>query len=933
MAAGVASERETRLSVAQPGPSIVGRDGELAALERWARASGPALLEIEGEPGIGKTVLWEEGLRRAREAGALVLASRPVEIETAVSYGALASLLEPALELANGSVPPPRRRALEGALRLRDVPTSSLDESAVALGAVSVLRAVARSRRLVVAVEDVQWLDTASRIVLSYALRSLQPDDEAGVLLTRRLGDGSRLDLGGTAVDGSRVLLRPGPLSSGALHRVVSERLGRPLSRPRLVSLHTASRGNPLHALELACVVADADSADLPLTIPESLGETLRLRIAALAPETRALLLVVAAAGEPDLPMLRRVLEPEPLEPDAALFDAVEQGVLVLSAGTVRFSHPLLASTVYGDASELARQRAHTRLADLAPTSEVRARHLVLAGAGPDESTAAALAEAAEIACRRGARTAGAILFEQAAQATPPDARERRARRLIDAARAHFESGEAERARALLHQVAEGDGETRFEALCALGTLEDETVGGEASLPIFDQVLRADDPALRVRAHRGLAQALAYVGDLGLALQHADEAVAEADRSADGVLVIYALAMQALVRKMAGLPDWRAPLERALALEARVELPDLDGCPSALDADTLRLELALDEARDGYDRMLARTTERGDARTECWCRFGLAAVEIAAGRWAAAAAHTEQLSELSEQTGTLRLPARRTAAHLAVIRGEVERSRAILDSVIAEAEPAGELHNLRAALQLAGLLELSIGDAHAALQPLRRARELAEAMGIGEPGMLTFLLDEVEAHSLTGDAASAAAVLMTFDRRCEGCRAAWIVPLALRARGLVEGALGELDSACATLETAVAAEADLPLPFERARSRLALGRVLRRLQRRSRSREELGVALAAFEELGAPLWADRAREELGRIGGRLAARDELTANERRIAELVAEGRSNREIALALFVTPKTVESALTRVYRKVGVRSRTELARHLPLEG
>ena len=135
--------------------TIVGRDAELAALERWLGSARPALLELEGEAGIGKTVLWEEGVRAAREAGARVLACRPVEIETAVAYGALASLLEPALAVANGAVPPPRRRALEGALRLRDVPASSLDETAVALGALSVLRGVAEQQPVVVAVDDV----------------------------------------------------------------------------------------------------------------------------------------------------------------------------------------------------------------------------------------------------------------------------------------------------------------------------------------------------------------------------------------------------------------------------------------------------------------------------------------------------------------------------------------------------------------------------------------------------------------------------------------------------------------------------------------------------------------------------------------------------------------------------------------------------------
>jgi DNA-binding CsgD family transcriptional regulator len=906
---------------------IVGREPELAAVDRWLGGARPALLELEGEAGIGKTVLLEEGVRRARVAGARVLVCRPVEIETAVAYGALASLLEPALAAANGAVPAPRRRALEGALRLRDVPVSSLDETAVALGALSVLRRVAERQPVVVAVDDVQWLDTSSRVALTYALRNLRPGDDVAVLLTRRLDSGPRLELGGSALSLSGTALQPGPLSTGALHRVIHERLGSALSRPRLVHVHGASRGNPFHALELARIAGGTEANGVALAVPPSLGDALRARIGELSVEARALLVAAAAAGEPSVELLARVLEPCDVE--APLAEAVDQGVLVLGDGVVRFSHPLLSSTVYGDTSELARTRVHQRLAELSETPEASARHLALAGSGPDEAVAAALARGAESACRRGARGAGAVLFEQAASLTPHGDETARAHRRIAAAEAHFQSGDAGRARSLLEESAAGAGPGQYEALCALGTVLDETVGGNASLGVFEQALESGDATLRARAHRGLAQALAYVGDLELAAEHADAAVAEADRLGDPTHAVYALAMQGLVRKMAGHPGWRDPLRRGLTLEAGIELPDLDGCATAFGADTMRLELELDDAGASYQAMLARAADRGDVRTECWCRFGLAAVETAAGRWDSADGHAAELSDLAEQTGTFRLPALRMSAHLAVLRGDVEKARGLIAQGVSAAEPLGELHNLRTFEQLDGFLELSLGSAEAALPPLRRAREIAERMSVGEPSMLKFLLDEVEAHALLDDAAGAAAVLMAFDRRCAGDRAPWIAPLSLRARGLVEAAARDLETACASLESAVGCEDDLPLPLERARTRLALGRVLRRLQQRSRARAELDEALARFEGLGAALWAERTREELERIGGRAPSADELTPTEQRIAELVSGGMTNREVAASLFVTPKTVESALTRVYRKLGVRSRTELARRL----
>lgn len=921
--AGAPGERDPdRLDERTP---LVGREAELAAIARWLESARPALVEIEGEAGIGKTVLWEEGVRAARDAGALVLVSRPVEIETTVAYGALASVLEPALAAADGAVPAPRRRALEGALRLRDVPVSSLDETAVALGALSVLEAAAARRPVIVAIDDIQWLDGSSRVALTYALRNLQPRDDVAVLLTRRAGPESWLELGGCPLGLGSTRLRPGPLSAGALHRVIRDRLGTPLPRPALLRVHAASRGNPFHALELARLRGDG-AGGRAFVVPPSLGEALRGRIRDLSPRAQSLLLAVATAGEPSVPLLSRL---EPAGVESPLVEAIEHGVLVLGDGVVRFSHPLFASAVYGDATEQKRRRLHLRLATLADTPESGARHLALAGTGPDEAVAAALVQGAESACGRGARSAGAELFEQAAALTPLTDGDRRARRLIAAAQAHFQSGNADRARALLEDVVATDGSASFDALCVLGAVLDETIGGTASLPVLERSLDAADVAVRARARRGLAQALAYVGDLDRALEQADAAVAEARSLADRSHLVYGLAMQALVRKMAGHRGWREPLERGLELEATVELPDLDGCPSAFEADTLRLGLELDGARDAYQRMLARAADYGDVRTEAWCRFGLAAVETLAGRWDAAGEHAGELRDLADQTGVLRLPALRTAAHLQVLRGDAESARTLLRSATADAEPAGELHNLRSLLQLEGLLELSSGDAESARAPLRRAREIAEQMAVGEPSMLTFLLDEVEAHAQTGDTASAVAVLMTFNRRCDGHCAAWIAPLVLRARGLVEAAARDLDTACGSLEAAVAAEDDLPLPLERARTRLALGRVLRRLQRRSRARAELGEALARFEALGAALWAERAREELARVGGRSSSPHKLTPTERQIAALVAGGETNREVAASLFVTPKTVEATLTRVYRKLGVRSRTELARYL----
>lgn len=903
-------------------PPIVGREHELESLARWLDSPRPALLEIEGEAGIGKTTLLEEGLRLARDAGALVLACRPAEVESPVSYGGLAALLEPVLPSVARDVPLPRRRALEAALRLREVPTSSLDETAVALGTLSALRAAASRGHVVLTVDDAQWLDASTRVVLTYALRNLGAGERVSVLVATRTGatDG-QLALSGSQLARSRTSLVLRPLSVGAVHRIVRRTLGTSLSRPRLVRLHTVSGGNPFHAIELARVVATADASGNVLAVPGSLGDVLRARLAPLSTHARRLLVAVAAAGDIRPGLLGR------LATEATIDEAIDSGILVLERGRVRFSHPLLGSTIAADAGELARSRVHRQLADVAETAEDRARHLALAGTGPAEEVAAELERAALAACGRGARGAGAALYEQSAALTPAHDAAARDARVLAAARAHYQAGEQARARMLLEALTGRETAVRFEAACALGTLLDETVGGNASFAAFEAALHADDPGVASDAHRGLAQALAYVGDLQQAVEHADEAVGTAEALGDVEPLAYALATQAFVRRFAGHPASAEPLRRGLALEATLELPRLDTCPSAVEADLMRIGFELDDARAAYGAMLELATARGDVPTEAWCRYGLAAVEISAGHWGHAQDHAEELSDLADQTALLRLPALRTTAHLACLRGDVARARMLLDAVVCEASASGELHNLRAARQLEGLLELSLGDARAAGVALAQAREIALRMSIGDAGMLAFLLDEVEALCACGSPADAAVVLRVFEDRAGSTGLPWPEPLIQRGRGVVRAAEGAVSDAIDALAAAVAGEEWLPLPLERARTRLALGRALRRAQRRSESAAVLGDALDRFERLGAALWAERARDELARIGGRAPSTDDLTPTEQQIADLVASGMTNREVAATLSVTPKTVESALTRVYRKLGVRSRTELAR------
>jgi DNA-binding CsgD family transcriptional regulator len=370
------------------------------------------------------------------------------------------------------------------------------------------------------------------------------------------------------------------------------------------------------------------------------------------------------------------------------------------------------------------------------------------------------------------------------------------------------------------------------------------------------------------------------------------------------------------------------PLERALALEDESVLDELHS-PSAVIADLGRLSLDLDASREGYEAVLRRAEEVGDARMETWCAYGLGMVEALAGNWDRASALGARATELSEQVTLLGLPAVRLTALVDACRGEVERCRDLLEACDTTARQMGDRVNLLGTLAILGFLELSLGNHPAAAEALIEARTIQGELGFREPGVTRFLVDLAEALAVEGRADEAEQVVADFAAQVEELRREWALPLISRAEAEILLARGEVDAAIARLETSVAEEALLPLPLERARTLLVLGSAQRRARHRRSARETLHRASEIFSGLGAELWSARAEAELGRIGGRAAASSTLTPAEERVAALVAEGKSNKEVAAALVVTVSTVESTLRSIYRKLDVRSRTEMARKL----
>ncbi len=423
-------------------PEIVGREAEVAAIQAFfaEAAEGPRAFVLEGDAGIGKSTLWLAGVDAARERGLRVLSARPAEVERGLAYAALGDLLgECAVEVLDG-LSSPRRNALRAALLLEGGVESSADSRVLGVAVHSVLVALAERGPIVVAIDDCQWLDVPSADALAFALRRLQ-HEPLQVLLARRGDHPAELE---RALPAEVARLRVGPLSLGAIHSLVRDRLERTFPRPTMLRLHEVSGGNPFYALELAraldAVAGPIDPSE-PLPVPESLDHLIGERLRALPEETRAALLVVAVMGAPAQTQVEAAgIAAESLTP------AVDAHVLELASGEIRFGHPLLASGVIAEATEAERRAAHRRAAAAVEEPVAHARHVAAAFEQADEETAGLLEAAAKIARLRGAPAVSAELGEAATGATPPELEDDRRRRLDAAARDHLAAGSGERA-------------------------------------------------------------------------------------------------------------------------------------------------------------------------------------------------------------------------------------------------------------------------------------------------------------------------------------------------------------------------------------------------------------------------------------------------------------------------------------------------------
>lgn len=917
---------------------LLGRDAELAVVGGFVAAHDrwPAVLLVRGEPGIGKTSVWREGVRLARERGLRVLVAGPSESEAQISFAALGDLLSDVLERLLGGLPGQQRRALEVALRIGDLDPGEgppLDQGAVSFAFLTALRDLVVEGPVLVGVDDVQWLDAASRTALSFAVRRLGADP-IGLLLSQRVEREEPVALGlERAFEPDRLtVLGLGPLTFGAVQRLLHRSLGGALPRPALSRVYELSGGNPFFALELGRA-RERGSVELGVggRLPVPLEALVRDRIAVLPAESRGALGAAAALSVPTLTLVDAVS-------DGELGPAVAAGIVAFDGDVIRFSHPLLRSAAYVGLPPGERNELHRRLAHVVEDVEERAWQLALACRGPDSEVARRLEEAAAHAYARGATVAAAELAARALALTPPGEASAREERTLQAAQYRFEAGESRAARELLERLigSAPAGHLRARAFARLARMSNYIASPGLAAGRYRQALAevGDDRSLRGEIEEGLAWSLVLLREeLDAAEAHAHAAVALARQLGDPSRACEALTASAVAQVYLGRAGPTMLMGPALELErATAHLPVSRQPRWALGA-LLMLVDELDAARESLELAWRRAEERIEDAVVPLLLSRLSYCEWLAGDWVRARELALEGYEAARRTEQPSQRAIVLAAHAVVEAhlGEVDIARAAASECLAVADQASAVGSAAANGAL-GVLELSLGNATQASRHLEPTLGVVLPGGVGEPDELRFGPYAVEALISLGRAGEAEDGIAYLQGLARAPHSPSLGGALERCRGLLALARGDLDGALARLEQALARHDRVPIPFEQARSLLALGSAQRRAKQRAAARQTLERALESFDRLGARLWSERTHGELARIGGRAASRDALSATEQRVAALVAAGRTNPEVAAELFLTVHTVEKALTRIYAKLGIRSRTELARRLAVK-
>jgi DNA-binding CsgD family transcriptional regulator len=880
------------------------------------RAGQSRVLVLRGEAGIGKTALLEylsaaaKGCRIARAAG--------VESEKELAFAGLHALCAPMLGRL-GHLPIPQRDALNTAFGMSAGPPP--DRFLVGLAVLSLLADAAEEQPLVCIVDDAQWLDRVSVQMLAFVARRLLAERVGLVFALRESGDEHELEglpelvIQGLIADDARRLLDatiPGPLDAPVRDRILGEAGGNPLA---LVEL--ARGGKP---------IAMAGGFGLPVEMPltSRIEQGFVRQLKPLPAETRRLLLIAAAEPVGDVPLLWRAAARLEIRPEAAR--AAEAAGLVEIGARVRFRHPLVRSAAYQAATAPERREVHRALADATDARldpDRRAWHRAGAADRPDEAVADELERSADRAQRRGGLSAAAAFLQRAAELTPDPGM--RVNRSLAAAQAKLDVADTVSASDLLAAAELGPVDelqrARLERLRAQIAFASRR--GRDAPPLLLEAARRLDPLEPAMARETYLEAIAsamFAGRLGTGPDERE--VAEAARTSNRAPAPGAAdqLLDALVTRFTeGYAASVAPLSRALRA-----FGELDGGGEDRRWLWLACRLAQDLWDDELWHMLATCGVREARETGALNLLPnalnyLAALNVHSGAFATAAALIDEVDSITQATGLP--PLKYAATMLAAARGD--EAPAFFEWALRNLTERGEGSGLGLWWWTTALRHNGHGHYDEALAASRQACEHEDVMAYGWA-----LVELIEAGVRSGRPDEAAAALARLSERTRASGTEWALGIEARCRGLLSDDESLYHESVERLARSRAA-------VELARSRLLYGEWLRRENRRVDAREQLRAAYEMFSRMGAAAFAERAQRELSATGETVRKRtvetlDKLTTQEAQVARLAAQGRTNPEIGALLFISPRTVEYHLHKVFPKLGISSRRELRRALP---
>ncbi|MFJ4833829.1 AAA family ATPase [Streptomyces sp. NPDC088747] len=926
---------------ARPRPDLVIGQEELFAGAREQLSGGGSVL-VHGPAGIGKSTVLRALVAEYTESARTVLRCSATESESHLPFLALADLLGLVADEVSERLPGPQRTALESALTGRGESTLQRDGLALRLAVLSAFRALAARGPVLIVADDLQWLDPASAELLGFAARRLggMPVRMLCAVRTETEPQGQQHDRYLRASPPDTLAVRLSPLSRAHVAELLGRRGYTGLSRSIVRDIHRTSGGNPLFALELGRALAESPtppSPGEPLPVPTSLSALVLNRLEMLSLEARRTLLVASAGARPTLALLHAAGR-ENAEAETASAAALGLLATEREAPVIRFAHPLVSAALYAEASPQERRAAHAALSTAASDPIERARHLALAATGTDPGVAARLGEAAAVARDRGAPSIAAGLGLLAARHTPPDTVPGPDERRLQAAEDALTAGETDLARDIARQVL-----TRATApadrVRAWMIVIDAAGQAMAEVDaVFPQALAdaGEDPRLLAVVRYQLAwRALLVEGEMSKAREEAACAAGLAARAGDRPTELLALAFQAQMETLMGHPGAPATIQRAMRepQDPRVAC-DHNGAGAAR-VRWLIMGDQLAEARTTLTALLREVRRRGMVESEVHFLRALAETELRSGHCGRALDLARESLRLARDTGIGEAATAMLTSLAEAAGGDVDRALTLAREAVDRAEEDGDLMYLSRALGALGHAQLVAGDAPATVQSLRRVRELEEGLGVVDPARGRWHGDLAEALVRIGEQAEAQDVIDETRHRALRLGRESVLAVLDRVEALVRAARGEQVAAIRQLTAAQDRLGKLGYGLEEARAAYALAglRTLTpgptsyeeatRLFRRCRALPWLRQVEVAAAALPAP--ALLASGDLDGLAS--AALDSLAATERQVASLVMEGATNREIAARLFISVKTVEATLTRVYRKLGIRSRVDIVR------